>query len=148
MGLRFESFFPQPPALTSDQKWHVFISYRSDDRRWVLKLHDALRHLKYDVFVDQLVLNAGGGLSSALDEGIEKSAAAVIVWSKNYKTSNWTEGEYNALQVRRRQDRAFAMAVASMDPTPLGGLLSGDIATDFSDQPDGPCGLALLRLVL
>jgi hypothetical protein len=148
MGLLFEPFFPQPPALKSGQKWHVFVSYRSDDRRWVLKLHDALRHLKYDVFVDQFVLNAGGALSSSLDEGIEKSGAAIIVWSKNYKTSNWTEGEYNALQGRRRQERDFGLAVATMDTTPLGGLLSGDIATDFTDQPDGPCGLALLRLVL
>jgi uncharacterized protein HemY len=40
------------------------------------------------------------------------------------------------------------LAVATMDKTPLGGLLSGDIATDFSEQPDGPCGLPLLRLVL
>jgi len=148
MGLRFEQFFPPPPALKPGQKWHVFVSYRSDDRRWVLKLHDALRHLKYEVFVDQFVLNAGGALSSSLDEGIEKSGTAIIIWSKNYKTSNWTEGEYNALQGRRRAEREFGLVVASLDTTPVGGMLSGDITTDFSNQPDGPCGLTLLRLVL
>jgi tetratricopeptide (TPR) repeat protein len=148
MGLEFEPFFPQPPSLKPSQKWHVFVSYRSDDRRWVLKLHDALRHLKYDVFMDVFVLSAGGALSTSLDEGISKSAAAVIVWSKNYQTSTWTDGEYNALQGRRRAERDFGLAVATTDSTPLEGMLAGDIATDFSDQPDGPCGLSLLRLVL
>jgi hypothetical protein len=58
MGRLFEQFFPQPAALKTGQKWQVFISYRSLDRPWVLKLHNAV---KYEVFVDQFVLNATAG---------------------------------------------------------------------------------------
>src|SRR5215213_788484 len=98
--------------------------------------------------MDVFVLRAGGALSTSLDEGISNSAAAVIVWSKNYQTSNWTEGEYNALQGRRRAERDFGLAVATTDRKPNEGMLAGEIETDFSDQPEGPCGLSLLRLVL
>src|SRR5579862_5650863 len=91
--MEFERFFPEPAALAKGQEWHVFVSYRSADRPWVLKLYDALEHLKYKVFVDQFVLNAGAPLASSLDEGIDKSAAAMIIWSKNYSTSNWTKDE-------------------------------------------------------
>jgi hypothetical protein len=66
--MEFAAFFPNPPELKKGQKWHVFISYRSTDRPWVLKLYDALRHLKYEVFVDQFVLSAGAPLASSLGD--------------------------------------------------------------------------------
>jgi hypothetical protein len=146
--MEFEAFFPRPPQLARNQRWHIFISYRSADRPWVLKLHDALRHLGYEVFVDQFVLNAGAALASSLDEGIVKSAAAIIVWSKNYSTSNWTKDEYNALKSRANSDQTFGLAVAAIDATELHPLLSGHIYTDFSQQPEGPSGEGLLRLLL
>jgi len=144
----FESFFPEPPELKKGQKWHIFVSYRSTDRPWVLKLYDALRHLKYEVFVDQFVLSAGAPLASSLGEGVDKSGAAVIVWSKNYATSKWTEDEYNAIKSRQNLDLSFKLGIAKKDMTPVHGLLAGQISTDFSDLPDGPCGEALLRLLL
>jgi tetratricopeptide (TPR) repeat protein len=146
--MEFASFFPDPPELKRGQKWHVFISYRSTDRPWVLRLYDALRQLKYEVFVDQFVLSAGAPLASSLGDGIDKSAAAIIVWSKNYATSNWTEDEYNALKSRRNSDSNFGLGVARKDTTDLPGLLAGHIFTDFSQLPEGPCGEALLRLLL
>ena len=146
--MEFDAFFPRPPQLRKDQKWHVFISYRSADRAWVLKLHDALRHLGYEVFVDQFVLNAGAALASSLDEGIDKSGSSIIVWSKNYATSNWTKEEYNALKNRANSDSNFILGVAAIDSTKLPGLLSGHVYTDFSQQPEGPSGEGLLRMVL
>jgi len=148
MSLDFERFFPDPPELKQGQKWHIFVSYRSLDRPWVLKLYDFLRHLKYQVFVDQFVLNAGAPLASSLADGIDKSAYAILVWSKNYTTSNWTEDEYNALESRRNSDRNFGLGIAKKDMTALSGLLAGRIFADFSEYPEGPCGQALLRLML
>ena len=147
-SMEFESFFPEPPELKKGQKWHIFVSYRSTDRPWVLKLYDALKHLKYEVFVNQFVLSAGAPLAASLGDGVNKSGAAVIVWSKNYATSKWTDDEYNAIKSRQNSDPTFRLGIAKKDATPIQGLLAGQISTDFSDQPDGPCGEALLRLLL
>ncbi len=146
--MEFESFFPEPPELKKGQKWHIFVSYRSPDRPWVLKLYDALKHLEYEVFVDQFVLSAGAPLAGSLGDGVDKSGAAVIVWSKNYATSKWIEDEYNAIKSRQNSDPIFTLGIAKKDATPIHGLLAGQIPTDFSDLPDGPCGEALLRLLL
>jgi tetratricopeptide (TPR) repeat protein len=148
MGLVFERFFPEPPPLKLGQKWHIFVSYRSTDRRWVLKLYDALRHLKYSVFVDQYVLNAAAPLAKSLNEGLAKSASAIMVWSKNYQTSQWTENEYNALEAILAQRQDFAFGTATLDSTPLPPIPAGRIYMDFSQQLEGPCGLPLLRLLL
>jgi hypothetical protein len=148
MGLDLARFFPEPSQLKPGQKWHIFVSYRSVDRPWVLKLHDDLRRLKYEVFVDQFVLNAGAPLASSLGDGLNKSSSAILVWSKNYSTSNWTNDEYNALEARRNADRSFGFGIAVKDMTPLDGLLAGRIYADFSSTPEGPCGEGLLRLVL
>ena len=51
----FEALAPRGPINASDDKWDVFLSYRSVNRPWVLRLYDQLRHLDYEVFMDQFV---------------------------------------------------------------------------------------------
>lgn len=36
---------PKPPPLPAEKLWHVFISYRSVNRLWVLALYDVLHSL-------------------------------------------------------------------------------------------------------
>src|SRR3954454_1197012 len=50
---------PKPAPLEPGGKWHVFLSYRSSERAWVLSLYDILTQLGYSVFMDQFVLNSG-----------------------------------------------------------------------------------------
>ena len=54
---------PKPAALDPSQHWHVFLSYRSVNRHWVLQLYDILRHVGYNVFLDQYVLSAAAPLA-------------------------------------------------------------------------------------
>ena len=49
---------PEPPPLAPGKAWHVFISYRSVNRPWVLALYDVLNGLGYKTFLDQYVLTA------------------------------------------------------------------------------------------
>lgn len=43
-------YAPQPGPLPPNARYHVFISYRSVNRSWVLQLYDLLRELNYEVF--------------------------------------------------------------------------------------------------
>ena len=41
--IEWAKFVPKPRPLTSGDKYHVFLSYRSVNRAWVLNLYDVLR---------------------------------------------------------------------------------------------------------
>jgi MinD-like ATPase involved in chromosome partitioning or flagellar assembly len=59
---RWLKFAPKPKPLEADEQWHVYISYRSANRPWVMSLYDALRQQGYQVFFDQVVLAPGTNL--------------------------------------------------------------------------------------
>jgi hypothetical protein len=61
-------FAPRPDTLPQGKRFHVFISYRSVNRLWVLQLYDILRELKYKIFLDQYVLAAASGSAGAEPE--------------------------------------------------------------------------------
>jgi len=141
------SYAPTPTPLNADQRWHVFISYRSVNRYWVLELYDILRQLGYSVFLDQYVLSAAAPLALTLGEELDASASAVMVWSSSYEDSEWCKNEFNYLEGRERQARGFRYVIAKLDGTTLPGFAQGKIFVDFSDRREGPGGSDILRML-
>ena len=132
------SYLPTPTPLNADQRWHVFISYRSVNRYWVLELYDILRQLGYSVFLDQYVLSAAAPLALTLGEELDASASAVMVWSDSYEDSEWCKNEFNYLEGHERQARGFRYVIAKLDGTTLPGFAQGKIFVDFSERREGP----------
>jgi hypothetical protein len=62
---------PNPPERLAGQQWHVFLSYRSVERPWVLSLYDTLIQLGYETFLDQFVLDTASRLTRALEENLD-----------------------------------------------------------------------------
>lgn len=137
---------PRPPALKPEQQWHIFISYRSTNRAWVLQLYDILRHLEYEVFVDQYVLAASDHLRNSLEQGLTRSAAGILVWSTHTRDSRWCQDEYHAME-SLKQNQGFNYVVAILDKVELPLWAQKYIYIDFSGQPEGPRGADLLRLL-
>jgi tetratricopeptide (TPR) repeat protein len=140
----------KPRARPSGIDWDVFISYRSADRVWALALYDMLRQCGYNIFLDQYVLQAGGGVLSQLSFNLRRSASGVIVWSERSEDSTWVEREVSAM-VELKDSRAgspnpFHFVAAKLDAQPLPTLLAGGLYIDFSAYPDGPTGSELVRL--
>lgn len=140
---------PKPPALEEGQRWHVFLSYRSVNRTWVLHLYDALRLAGFDVFLDQLEMAAGDSLPGRLRAALEASRSGVIVWSTRYEDSAWCLEEYDTMVgMRNDPQRKFRFVVIKLQPgAKLPGMTAKDLFLDFSDYPDGPRGGELLRLM-
>jgi len=84
---RWLDLAPKPGPLPAGKQWHVFLSYRSVNRPWVLALYDVLNVLGYKVFLDQYVLTAAAPLAIALGEALDASAGAVMIWSGLYEDS-------------------------------------------------------------
>src|SRR5215468_9182256 len=98
---------PPPAPLGQGKNWHVFLSYRSVNRPWVLALYDVLNVLSYKVFLDQYVLTAAAPLAIALGEALDASASAVMIWSGSYEDSEWCKQEFSKLETLQNQKRGF-----------------------------------------
>jgi hypothetical protein len=140
-------FAPAPRPLTGKNQWHVFLSYRSADRPWVLNLYDVLREQGFKVFLDQVVLKGGDPLVTRLEDGLSASMAGVLVWSGAARDSAWVRREYQVLEAQASDKLDFQFVPIRLDATELPIFAKTRIFLDFSAYPDGPNGGELLRLV-
>jgi MinD-like ATPase involved in chromosome partitioning or flagellar assembly len=140
-------FSPKATPLVGDQKWHVFLSYRSVHRAWVLNLYDILRLHGHKVFLDECVLKVGDNLESRLREELRASQAGVLVWSTAAKDSDWVRREYEVLERQATKKTGFQFVLVRLDTSELPAFAESRVFLDFSAYPDGPNGGELLRLM-
>ena len=140
-------FAPKPQPLASSQRWHVFLSYRSVNRRWVLQLYDILRHVGYNVFLDQYVLSAAAPLALTLSEELDRSASAIMMWSDEFEDSAWCLKEFTTLESKENSGNGFRYVIARLDAASLPGIAAAKIYVDFAQQREGPSGAGLLQLL-
>jgi hypothetical protein len=138
---------PAPVPLAQGKSWHVFFSYRSVGRPWVLALYDILNGLGYKVFLDQYVLTAAAPLALSLGEALDSSQSAILVWSGKYEDSEWCKKEFATLEVMENAAKGFRYVIARIDDSEIKGLAAAKLWIDFSKQPEGPGGSGLLSLL-
>lgn len=138
---------PKPRPRAENQKWDVFLSYRSVNRPWVIELYDVLTQLGYSVFLDQFVLTAAERLVGQLEEGLDASAAGVLVWSTASEDSEWCKKEYSSFETRESNNPNFHYVVAKLDVVKLPTFAAQKLFLDFTESREGPCGANLLRLL-
>jgi hypothetical protein len=138
---------PAPRPLAGNDKWTVFLSYRSVNRPWVLNLYDVLRQHGHQVFLDQVVLKAGDRLIKGLQAALESSQAGVLVWSTATADSDWVQREYETLETLATDRPGFQFVPVRLDAGRLPTFARNRIFLDFSAYPDGPNGGELLRLL-
>lgn len=147
MSLAFQALAPRGPIKAGDDQWDVFLSYRSVSRPWVLRLYDELRHLGYEVFMDQFVLTAAAGLNAQLEQHLARSSTAVLIWSSRNEESQWCMDEYAALRTLEKSKPGFRYVIACVDGAQLPAFAQAKFWVDFSTLPDGPTGTGMLRLL-
>lgn len=140
-------FAPPPRPLSVKDQWHVFLSYRSADRPWVLNLYDVLRENGLKVFLDQVVLKVGDQLVTQLEDGLSASMAGVLVWSNDARDSAWVRREYQVLEAQAAEKKGFQFVPVRLDDSELPTFAKTRIFLDFSAYPDGPNGGELIRLL-
>jgi hypothetical protein len=146
MADRWLDLAPKPGALPAGRQWHVFLSYRSVNRAWVLALYDVLNVLGYKVFLDQYVLTAAAPLAIALGDALDASAGAIMIWSGSYEDSEWCKEEFAKLETMQNQ-KGFRYVIARIDESEIAGFAAAKLWIDFSQQREGPAGTGLLSLL-
>ncbi len=138
---------PKPAPLPAGKEWHVFLSYRSINRPWVLALYDILNGLGYKVFLDQYVLTAAASLAISLGEALDASRSAVMIWSGYFTDSAWCKQEYAKLETMQNARKGFRYVIARIDESEIAGFAAAKLWIDFSKQREGPSGGGLLSLL-
>lgn len=147
MAENWTDLAPHPDPVEPGKKWHVFVSYRSSNRPWVLALYDILNGLGYKVFLDQYVLTAAAPLALSLGEALDSSESAILVWSGGYEDSEWCKQEASKLETMQNQKDGFRYVIARIDDSEIKGLAQTKLWVDFSQQREGPSGTSLLSLL-
>jgi TIR domain/Tetratricopeptide Repeats-Sensor len=147
MADRWLDLAPKPDALPAGKDWHVFLSYRSVNRPWVLALYDVLHLIGYKVFLDQYVLTAASPLAIALGDALDASMGAIMIWSGSYEDSEWCRQEFAKLETLQSQKKGFRYVIARIDESEIAGFAAAKLWIDFSKQREGPAGSGLLSLL-
>jgi tetratricopeptide (TPR) repeat protein len=147
MSDRWLDLAPAPETLPAGKEWHVFLSYRSVNRPWVLSLYDILTGLGYKVFLDQYVLTAAASLAISLGEALDASHSAVMIWSGLFQDSAWCKQEFAKLETMQNAMTGFRYVIARVDQSEIAGLAATKLWIDFARQPEGPAGSGLLSLL-
>lgn len=140
-------FAPRPEELPNNKKWHVFISYRSLHRAWVLHLYDILKDLGFEVFLDQFVLKASDDLIVELNRALNESLSGILIWSSKTEDSIWVNEELSKMEHLKLKGEGFNYSAIKLDQADLPIDAARKIYLDFSDAADGPYGTNLLKLL-
>lgn len=142
----WSQFVPEIPKLKDGKKWHIFLSYSSSTREWVVKLFDILDKVGFKVFMDQYEMHDGDNLVFSLSDGLKKSQAGILVWSVKAATSNWCKQEYAHME-REAIKKRFRYVGIKLDEEDFPGFANGNVYINFSDAKDGPYGSRLCKLL-
>lgn len=76
-------------------RYHIFISYRlRDSEDYADTLHARLLRQAYRVWYDKNHIRWMNSLNQSIDEGLDKSYYGIVIFSRNYLESQWTELEF------------------------------------------------------
>jgi hypothetical protein len=132
------------PSLGEDE-YHVFISYRSTDRKWADQLVTRLAGVGFKVFIDHRELVAGDQLANRLQTALDRSRAAVVLMSKGWLESKWCQEEANALLHSAVEQASFRVVPVRIDDCTPPALWKSRIWLDFS-KASGPEGAPFRQL--
>jgi formylglycine-generating enzyme required for sulfatase activity len=68
---------------------HIFISYSKQNKDYARKLADKLREEGFDVWIDKDRINSGANWERSIFNGIDQSAAFVVVMTPQAHASDW-----------------------------------------------------------
>jgi len=99
----------------ANNDFHIFVSYSSQDRKWVGKLVGQLESHGYLVSWDRKI-QAGDDFSNRISAAIESTPCVLVVWSKASISSNWVRDEAT---VARDSGKLVPVSIEGTTP-PLG----------------------------
>jgi hypothetical protein len=96
--------------------YDVFVSYASDDKKFVQQLVPALRAKGLAVWYDEGQLRVGDTALRKVEEGLEQSMYFVVVVSPNLLSRQWPQFEVGVALGRGKKDRILPIYLKVQQP--------------------------------
>jgi glycogen(starch) synthase len=133
----------------TNKLFDVFLSYSRTDETWVARLKSALAERGVRVWVDRDNIEAGEKFVSAIEKGIQTSAAVAVVVSPESISSKWVETEFHyALQQSNKNGAELPIIPLLLRTAELPGFLSLWQAVNFQDEAMFDAGVEKLSAKL
>ena len=116
----------------------IFISYSSNDKRFVRGLSVDLKHVGHRVWLDEWEIKVGESIPKKISDGIESSDFVAIVLSKNSIKSRWVEREWQTKYWDEINQAKVAVLPILIEDCTIPTLLKTKKYADFRrDYTDG-----------
>ncbi len=101
--------------MTEQYTHDVFVSHSSHDKLVVSKIANLLRKKGLRVWFDEWLIPIGADISSALEEGLQKSRAFLLCMSRQSLNSHWVQAERSSAMFRDPMNRDLRFIPALID---------------------------------
>lgn len=113
-------------------KYDVFLSYKSDDHEWVVKLKFSLQNRGVSVWLDKDEIRPGDLFAQALEDGLMTSKTMAIIVTEKSMKSKWVQEEYYRALSLTTEER-IKIIPCILQNTELPGFLSNRQYIEFTD---------------
>lgn len=116
-------------------KYDVFLSYKSCDQEWVVKLKNALVKAGIKVWLDKDEIRPGDLFAEAIEEGLKSSETIAIIVSPEAMNSGWVKAEYyRAVSLAIKENPPQRIIPLLFCDAELPGFLKDRQWVDFRDE--------------
>lgn len=116
-------------------KYDVFLSYKSCDQEWVVKLKNALVKAGIKVWLDKDEIRPGDLFAEAIEEGLKSSETIAIIVSPEAMNLGWVKAEYyRAVSLAIKENPPQRIIPLLLCDAELPGFLKDRQWVDFRDE--------------
>lgn len=109
----------------------IYLAHSSKDKGRVRMLHDDLKSLGHNPWLDEIQISVGESIIRKLEQGIEQSEFMIVLLSKNAENSEWVRAEWEAKFSAEIKRQKIAVLPALLEDCSIPPLLARLKYADF-----------------
>ena len=113
----------------------VFLSHSTKDKDFVQRLADALTGASFTPWLCEVDIEKNENFVAKIEEGLIECDVALVVWSPDAATSNWTEEEWTSVLARQVAEQKIRLGIVLLRDHPLPQLLRTKNYIDARSDP-------------
>jgi tetratricopeptide (TPR) repeat protein len=115
----------------------VFLSHSTKDKDFVTRLATAMEASAFTPWLCEIDIDKGENFVARINDGLEQSDIALLIWSPDAANSAWTKEEWTAILLRRVEGRKMRFGLILLREHPRPALLR---STNFIDARSDQAG--------
>jgi hypothetical protein len=111
----------------------AFLCHSSADKGWVRMVHDDLKHLGVNCWLDENKIKVGDSIVGKISEGLETSKTLVLFLSKKSIASLWTAKEWQSFLSRQLSQKTIKILPVLLEDCDVPTILADIKYADFRE---------------